>query len=167
MSQDRILPEFFDIGLKGNYFNTGTGPVSVTGGNHFRMLGVNPGGSGVLVCLHRLRFFCSTPSEFVELRVNPVAGLPGGAPLPVPSQRLGKPSSVVVVTADISATPMSGGALNPYQIPMKIGEMVEFEIPTTRILPPGTSIGIDYNNATGGPSNVVAIIDWFEVPVVT
>lgn len=166
MSQSRISPDAFEFGLAGTAFNTGAGPLAVPNGSAFRLLMTNPLGSGKLMMVQRARYYTTKPNDFATVRLNATTNLPVTARTSL-SQRVGKPNGVVVVTADVFAGTMSGGATLAYQLPMIQDTLSEFNIFPTRAIPAGNSISLESVNGSGGAATVVMLVDWYEVPFVT
>jgi hypothetical protein len=156
---------FIQEGIAGLWYATGRGPLVVPNGSALRATTENPVGSGKLLLVHRLRVFAASPNEYVHIHINPTTNLPTFV-IPSSNRRIGFPNGVAVVKCDVGAN-MSGGTVLPYQIPLdsSVNTLTEFEIFPTLILPPGTTIGIDFVNDTGGgPRYAVLLADWKEVP---
>lgn len=162
----RQADSFLDEGIKGQWYATGRGPVSVAGGGltSGRFNVVNPVGSGKLIMIHRYRVHVTTASEFIEIRVNATTNLPTFA-LPATNRRVGGPAGVAQIFQDTGPA-MTGGIALPYQIPVatSANTFTEFLIVPTIIVPPGFSIGTNFQNTTGGASNWITLLDWKEVP---
>lgn len=156
---------FIQEGIAGLWHATGRGPLSVPNGDSLRATMENPGGSGKLLLIHRLRIFAASPNEYVHVHIGPTTNLPAFV-IPSSNRRVGFPNGVAVVKCDVGVN-MGGGTVLPYQIPLdsSVNTLTEFEIFPTLILPPGVTIGLDFLNDTGGgPRDAVLLADWKEVP---
>lgn len=160
----RIADPFLEQGVKGQWYGSGSGPISIPGGQAARFNVINPVGSGKLILIHRYRIHVTTASEYVEVRVNATTNLPVTA-VPATNRRVGAAAGVAQITHDAGVA-MSGGVLLPYSIPVQTGgaTFTEFLIYPSIILPPGFSIGTNFLNATGGPSLATSLLDWAELP---
>jgi hypothetical protein len=161
----RIANSFIDEGLSGRWFGSGSGPITVAGGQAARFNVTNPLGSGKLILIHRYRIHVTTASEYVAVIVNATTNLPATV-VPSLNRRVGSPTGVAQIRHDAGVV-MTGGTALPYQIPIQVGSttFTEFIIHPTIIVPPGASIGTNFANTTGGNSQVVSLLDWEEIPL--
>lgn len=160
----RQANSFIDEGLKGRWFGSGSGPLSVGIAQAARFNVVNPVGSGKLILIHRYRIHATTSSEYVAVMVNAALQLPVTV-VPALNRLVGAPLGVAQIFHDVGL-PMIGGTALPYQIPIQVGAttFTEFLIHPTIVVPPGASIGTNFVNTSGGPSLVTSLLDWEEIP---
>lgn len=160
-SVNRARDSFIEENLRGQWFNTGRGPLNVPNGSALRMTLQNPVGSGKNLYVYQFSSWADTVPEAINILINPTTNLPTFA-LTGTSNRIGAPDGSGLVKADVGP-PMTGGTTVPFSLPtaQDVGLTVN-TVEQTLIIPPGVIMGAHMSNASGGASNMLLVIDWRE-----